>query len=82
MSDEQDLDAPRPPGGPQRTDAPDGASTPGDQATEPGPGVERVTKRSDSSDVPAVTHDERDQSGAGEAVQEENAGTSLDQPSS
>ena len=82
MSDEQDLDAPTPPGGPQRTDAPDGASTPGEEATEPGPGVERVTKRSDSSDVPPVTHDERDQDGDEEQVQAENAGTSLDQPSS
>ena len=81
MSDEQDLDAPTPPGGPQRTDAPDGASTPGEEAPEPGPGVERVTKRSDSSDIPALTHDERDQSGDEEAVQAENAGTSLDQPS-
>ena len=81
MSDEKDLDAPQPPGGPQRTDAPAGTSVPGEQVTEPGPGVERVTKRSDSSDIPAVTHDERDQDGAEEAVQAENAGTSLDQPS-
>ena len=90
MSDEKDLDAPTPPGGPQRTDAaagtpagtPTGNSATGEQVTEPGPGVERVTKRSDSSDIPAITHDERDQDGDAEAVQAENAGTSLDQPSS
>ena len=82
MSDEKDLDAPQPPGGPQRADAPEGTHTPGDEATEPGPGVERVTRRDDSSAIPPVTHDDaRDPSGDEEAVQAENAGTSLDQPS-
>jgi hypothetical protein len=84
MSDEKDLDAPKPPGGPQRGDAPDGGTTPGTEATEPGPQVDRVSKRDDTHDVPAVatpTHDERDQEDADEAVQLENAETSLDQPS-
>ncbi len=81
MADDQNLDAPTPPGGPLRQDAPDGTRTPGDEAKEPGPGVERVSKRDDSHDIPAVTHDERDQDGDDEARQEENAETSLDQPS-
>ena len=81
MSDEKDLDAPTPPGGPQRGDAPDGGTTPGTEATEPGPGVDRVTKRDGTHDIPSPTHDERDQEDAAEAVQLENAETSLDQPS-
>jgi hypothetical protein len=85
MSDDKDLDAPRPPGGPQRSDAPDGGTTPGATpgtgAREPGPEVDRVSKRDDSHDIPPVTHDEREQGSADEAVQLENAETSLDQPS-
>jgi hypothetical protein len=85
MSDATDLDAPRPPGGPQRGDAPGGGSTPdatpGTAAAEPGPDVDRVSKRDDSHDIPPVTHDERDAGDADEAVQLENAETSLDQPS-
>ena len=41
---ERDLVAPTPPGGPQRTDAPDGDRVPGTPAQDPGPEVGRVTK--------------------------------------
>ena len=84
MTDEQDsshdLDAPRPPGGPQRTDAPDGPETPGEPAADPGPGTERVTKP-DSGPPPAPTGPEPGQSQRQREVQQENAETSLDQPS-
>lgn len=76
-----DLDAPTPPGGPQRTDAPSGTETPGEPAADPGPGTERVTKRDDSHDVPAPAGDRRDQDTDERDLQEENAETSLDQPS-
>ncbi len=46
--DPGDLDEPTPPGGPLRGDAPSGAGSPGTPATEPGPEVERVTKRGDT----------------------------------
>jgi hypothetical protein len=81
MSDDKDLDAPKPPGGPQRGDAPSGHATPGEEAKEPGPGVDRVTKRDDTHDVPAPHADEREQDADQAALQEENAETSLDQPS-
>ncbi len=84
MTDEQDsnqdLDAPRPPGGPQRTDAPDGPETPGEAAADPGPGTERVTKP-DSGPPPEPTGPEPGQSQEQREVQQENAETSLDQPS-
>ncbi|MCW2843690.1 MAG: hypothetical protein JWN22_1606 [Nocardioides sp.] len=57
MTSERDLDAPKPPGGPQRGDAPDGPKTPDGR---------------DERDTPG--DDDRD-------LQEENAETSLDQPS-
>jgi hypothetical protein len=87
MSDEKDLDAPKPPGGPQRGDAPDGGTTPGTEATEPGPEVDRVSKRDDTHDIPDVSpqsgapRDQDSAEGAAEAVQLDNAETSLDQPS-
>jgi hypothetical protein len=57
MTTERDLDAPKPPGGPQRGDAPDGPKTPDGR-------------------------DERDSQGDDDRdLQEENAETSLDQPS-
>lgn len=56
---DQNLDAPQPPGGPQRTDAP-----------------------ADDADLPAPTHDGDDQDADARELQQENAETSLDQPSS
>ncbi|WP_372729714.1 hypothetical protein [Nocardioides sp.] len=87
---ERDLDAPTPPGGPQRTDAPDGDQVPGTPAPDPGPEVERVTKPGDSAGVAAGSSDAGDSGTSGEGpgqsdaaaeAQAENAETSLDQPS-
>ena len=70
-------DEPQPPGGPLRDDQPDGPLDPaGDEdGALPDPGDE-----SPAGSVPPV-HEEPGQSEASAAVQEENAGTSLDQPS-
>jgi hypothetical protein len=71
---EQDLDAPTPPGGPNRTDAPAGSQTPGTPARDPGPAVQRVTEREDPVDPPPPAHDdEREQSAAAAQQQEANA---------
>ena len=78
---------PGPPAARSASDAPGGGSTPDADA---GHGRRRSrartstasSKRDDSHDIPPVTHDERDQGDADEAVQLENAETSLDQPSS
>jgi hypothetical protein len=72
-----DLDAPTPPGGPQRTDAPDGGETPGTAAPDPGPSAPATDSAvpTPEGDRPEQDDEERDQ-------QEENAETSLDQPSS
>lgn len=92
MSDQKDakgtdLDAPTPPGGPTRRDAADAPVSPGEQATDPGPDVDRVTR--DPGTNPAV--DEKaaqaaasvqgGQSERAADLQEENAETTLDQPS-
>lgn len=79
---DQNLDAPKPPGGPQRTDAPDGQDTPGQPGRDPGPSAQRVTKPAGAADLPAQTHDGDDQDPDERDLQEENAETSLDQPSS
>lgn len=50
MTDEKNLDAPTPPGGPQRTDAPQGSATPGAPDKDPGSEHERITKREGDSD--------------------------------
>lgn len=71
-----DLDAPTPPGGPQRTDAPAGSETPGEAAPDPGPSTP-----ASGTDVPAPAGDRPEQDEAGRDQQEENAETSLDQPS-
>jgi hypothetical protein len=70
-------DEPQPPGGPLRDDQPDGPLEPsGDEhGTLPDPGDD-----SPAGSVPPV-HQEPVQSEAAAALQEENAGTSLDQPS-
>lgn len=59
------ADAPPPPGGPQRTDTPDGP-----YGTPPG---------EHDSELPAP--EDRDDDTRDRADQEENAGTSLDEPS-
>ena len=75
-----DLDAPTPPGGPQRSDAPSGSHTPGEPAQDPGPEVQRVTRdEGGSAEEPVV--DEATQGQAAHDLQEENAETHLDQPS-
>lgn len=71
-----DLDAPTPPGGPQRTDAPDGRETPGTPAPDPGPPAPAT-----GSDLPAPEGDRPEQDAEERDLQEENAETSLDQPS-
>lgn len=80
-ADGRDLDAPTPPGGPQRTDAPAGDQTPGEPAKDPGPGTQRVT-RDEGGDAEEPTPDDSGQGEASRDLQEENAETSLDQPSS
>jgi hypothetical protein len=71
-----EQDSPQPPGGPQRTDAPAGPDTPGDAAPDPGP-----KPPAEGSDIPPAHGDERDQDDADRDLQEENAETSLDEPS-
>ncbi|MCW2791531.1 MAG: hypothetical protein JWO76_629 [Nocardioides sp.] len=82
MTSERDLDAPTPPGGPQRTDAPAGSETPGEPGKDPGPSAQRVTRPEGEGDVPSPAHDRDDQTDGDRDLQEENAETSLDQPSS
>jgi hypothetical protein len=88
-------DAPTAPGGPQRGDAPEGASTPGSQA-EPSDSPEPEVHPSSTSDgpqsipVPASgseptadgeIHARTQTEQVNEELQEENAETSMDQPS-
>jgi hypothetical protein len=70
-------DAPQPPGGPQRQDAADGPVQP--SSNEQG-ALPDSDEESSESAVPPVTG-EPEQSEAAAEVQEENAETSLDQPS-
>ena len=79
----QEKDQPAPPGGPQRRDEPSGTRTPGDPAPDPGPEVQRVTRDEGGTapDVPEPEVTEPVQDEAAREVQEENAETSLDQPS-
>jgi hypothetical protein len=72
----RDLDEPTPPGGPQRTDAPQGHETPGEPAQDPGPATP-----ASGTDVPEPHGDRPEQDDAERDAQEENAETSLDQPS-
>lgn len=74
------IDAPTPPGGPQRTDAPDAPVVPGEPAQDTGPGVARVTKREDG-EAPSPTPPDPGQDTDAAQLQQENAETSLDQPS-
>ena len=76
------IDAPAPPGGPLRTDTPATGRTPGENAPDPGPAATRVTRPDHDTDPPEPAADEDSVQGEAErAAQEENAGSSLDQPS-
>jgi hypothetical protein len=72
------IDAPAPPGGPQRTDAPAGPDTPGEAAPDTGEptkhGTEPVGGGRHGGHEPTQDEEHR-------AQQEENAATSLDEPS-
>ena len=70
------IDAPAPPGGPQRTDAPGGSVTP---ATSD---AERDTNSGQAGHIDEPVHSSDTPEGVEEERQEENAETSLDQPSS
>jgi hypothetical protein len=70
-------DAPQPPGGPLRDDQPDGPLEPSEDEHGALPDPD---DNAPPGSVPPV-HEEPGQSEAEAAVQEENAGTSLDQPS-
>ncbi len=70
-------DAPQPPGGPLRDDRPDGPLVP--SADQDG-ALPDSDDESPAGSVPPV-HQEPEQSDAEADLQEENAGTSLDQPS-
>lgn len=77
-------DAPQPPGGPLRQDSPAGDFAPDEERDElsegdheHGPG----DRSDDDRSVPPVSH-EPTQADEDAALQEENAETSLDQPSS
>ena len=73
------IDAPAPPGGPQRTDAPATGRTPGEPA--PDDGSPRVTRDEGPEPPPPTVDPDATQDDEARREQEENAGTSLDQPS-
>ena len=75
----EDLDAPTPPGGPQRTDAPDGAETPGRTTVGASPQPPSSGSAADDQSPPPVPRTQ--QSEEGRDLQQENAETSQDQPS-
>jgi hypothetical protein len=81
------LDAPTPPGGPQRGDVPDGESTPGGQVdpdTSPEPEAHPGTSSDHEPKQPTADgeiHARTQAEQVNEELQEENAETSLDQPS-
>jgi hypothetical protein len=71
------IDAPAPPGGPQRTDAPSGPDTPGEPAPDSGESTQHGSEPVGGTPrAEEPTQDERHRE-----QQEENAGTSLDEPS-
>ncbi len=81
-------DAPQPPGGPLREDSPDGGLAPDAQREETAPdqpGQPEEDSSGPGSDddrpIPPVSH-EPTQPEEAAALQEENAETALDQPSS
>jgi hypothetical protein len=74
-------DAPQPPGTPLRQDAPQGPIQPRPEDRDHPPAGETEHGSDDGKDVPAVSH-EPTQPDDDADLQEENAETSLDQPSS
>jgi hypothetical protein len=88
-------DAPTAPGGPQRGDAPDGGSTPGgpdEPSTDPEPEVHPSSTAEGSQTIPVPAsgseptadgeiHARSQTEQVNEELQEENAETSMDQPS-
>jgi len=74
-------DAPQPPGSPMRQDAPQGDIQPDAEDTDSPAAGETEHGSDDGKDIPAVSH-EPTQSDDATDLQEENAETSLDQPSS
>ena len=74
-------DAPQPPGGPNRQDAPEGDIQPDPEDRDSPPPGETEHGSDDGKDAPAVSH-EPSQPDEDADLQEENAETSLDQPSS
>jgi hypothetical protein len=74
-------DAPRPPGGPLRGDAPGGDLQPGDDDLDDLSEGSSEHGSGDPGGVPPVSH-EAEQSDDDAERQEENAETSMDQPSS
>jgi len=74
-------DSPQPPGGPLRQDAPEGDLQPDAEDRDSPPTGESEHGSDDSSTAPPVSH-EPTQSDDDADLQEENAETSLDQPSS
>jgi hypothetical protein len=80
---ERDLDAPTPPGGPLRQDAPSADVNPGPQQTHTEPEPEPQVQPSSNPDGPQVVPAPATPEGepGPDSVQEENAATSLDQPS-
>jgi hypothetical protein len=75
-------DAPRPPGGPLREDAPEGGLVPGDDDLDDlSEGSSEHGADDPSGDPPGISH-EPEQSDRDAGLQKENAETSLDQPSS
>jgi hypothetical protein len=82
---ERDLDAPTPPGGPLRQDAPSGNVNPAPVPADPGddPQTPRPsTTHPDDLEPQSPSDAERGEAeGPGEASQLENAETSLDEPS-
>ena len=82
---ERDLDAPTPPGGPLRQDAPTADVNPGPQEHPPGHGPGR-SRRSSRAATPTGRRSSRhpptpEGEPGPDSEQAENAGTSLDQPS-
>ncbi len=79
---QDDLEQPTPPGGPLRRDAAEGEATPGDPAPDPGPQAQRVTREPGRNPALDDLPDSGpEQSPAEQALQAENAETSMDQPS-
>ena len=74
-------DAPQPPGGPLRQDAPEGDIQPDAEDRDSPPSGETEHGSDDGASVPEVSH-QPSQSDDDSDLQEENAETSLDQPSS